>query len=283
MTQKGSVRTLGTWIAAVAVGLIAVACGVSGGVAGASEARALDGGYVALGDSVPFGYSPLLEDPWVPARFVGYPELIGRRTALTTTNLACPGQTAQAIISRTAPDNGCFDARRAARDAGFQLLHTNYSGTQLKAALEAVHSSRPPTLVTIQAGGNEIVLCLGSRAPGRCLDDALPKVTESLRQAAARLSAGLAGVRVLLVGYYLVPGLEAQLSRLNRAIERAARHAHVSFVDTAQPFDRYARQHHGDLCTTGLLIVLPDGSCDLHPTRIGQGLIANAVLAAARA
>jgi lysophospholipase L1-like esterase len=231
---------------------------------------------------VPFGYSPLLEDPWVPARFVGYPELIGRRTALTTTNLACPGQTAQAVISRTAVDNGCFDARRAARDAGFELLHTDYRGTQLKAALDAVHSSRPPSLITIQAGGNELSLCLGGRAPGRCLDDALPKVTESLRQAAVRLSAGHAPVRVILVGYHLVPGLEAQISRLNRAIERAAREAHVSFVDTAGPFDRYARRHHGDLCTTGLLIVLPDGSCDLHPTRTGQGLIASAVLAAAR-
>jgi lysophospholipase L1-like esterase len=270
------------WLAAVAAGLIAVAGGVSGGVAGASDARALEGGYVALGDSVPFGYSPLLEDPWVPARFVGYPELIGRRTALTTTNLACPGQTAQAVISRTAVDNGCFDARRAARDAGLELLHKDYSGTQLKAALDAVHSSRPPSLITIQAGGNELSLCLGGRAPGRCLDDALPKVTESLRQAAVRLSAGHAPVRVILVGYHLVPGLEAQISRLNRAIERAAREAHVSFVDTAGPFDRYARRHHGDLCTTGLLIVLPDGSCDLHPTRTGQGLIASAVLAAAR-
>ena len=69
-----------------------------GGVAGASEARALEGGYVALGDSVQFGYSPFLEDPWVPARFVGYPELIGRLKDLSTTNLACPGQTAQAIF-----------------------------------------------------------------------------------------------------------------------------------------------------------------------------------------
>ena len=205
--------------------MIAVAGGVSGGVAGASEPRALEGGYVALGDSVPFGYSPFLEDPWVPARFVGYPELIGRRTGLSTTNLACPGQTAQAIISRTAVDNGCFDARRAAHDDGFELLHTDYSGTQLKAALEAVQSSRPPSLITIQAGGNEISLCLDGRAPGRCLDDALPKVTESLRQAAARLSAGPARVRVILVGYYLVPGLEAQISRMNRAIEpRRARH-----------------------------------------------------------
>jgi lysophospholipase L1-like esterase len=279
---KGCSRSTRAWITAVAIGLVAVVGSVSEGVAGASGGPALEGGYVALGDSVPFGFSPLLEDPWVPARFVGYPELIARQTALTTTNLACPGQTAQAMVSRTAVDNGCFDARRAAQDAGFQLLHTDYSGTQLKAALEAVHSSAPPSLITIQAGGNELSLCLGGPAPGRCLDDALPRVTESLRLAAARLSAGEARVRVVLVGYHLVPGLEAQIIRLNRAIERAAREAHVAFVDTARPFDRYARQHHGDLCTTGLLIVLPDGSCDLHPTRIGQGLIASAVLAAAR-
>ena len=281
-TQKRSSRTRRAWIAAVAIGLIAAAGSVSEGVAGASEADALQGGYVALGDSIPFGFSPLLEDPWVPDRFVGYPELIARQTRLTTTNLACPGQTAQAIVSRTAVDNGCFDARRAAHDAGFELLHTDYSGTQLKAALEAVRSSPPPALITIQAGGNEIILCLGGPAPGRCLDDALPRVTESLRLAATRLSAADARVRVILVGYHLVPGFEAQISRMNRAIERAAREAHVAYVDTARPFDRYARQHHGDLCTTGLLIVLPDGSCDLHPTRIGQGLIAGAVLAAAR-
>jgi hypothetical protein len=68
---------------------------------------------------------------------------------------------------------------------------------------------------------------------------------------------------------------------LNRAIKDAAREPHVAFADVAHPFDRYARQHHGDLCTTGLLIALSDGSCDLHPTRTGQELLADAVLNAA--
>jgi hypothetical protein len=138
-------------------------------------------------------------------------------------------------------------------------------------------SSRTPQ-AWIAAVAIGLVAVFGSVSGGV----ALPRVTESLRLAAARLRAAEARVRVVLVGYHLVPGLEAQISRLNRAIERAARGAHVSFVDTARPFDRYARQHHGDLCTTGLLIVPPDGSGDLHPTRIGQGLIASAVLAAAR-
>src|SRR4051812_39436304 len=94
---------------------------VLGGAAGAASACGTGpkGQYLALGDSIAFGYSPKLEDPWVPDRFVGYPQIIDRRSRLTTTSLACPGQTAQAMISRTATDGGCFDLRAAARDAGF--------------------------------------------------------------------------------------------------------------------------------------------------------------------
>jgi lysophospholipase L1-like esterase len=280
--RKRFSRRSRVWAGAAAVGLVAVVGVVSGGVGRTSRAEALQGRYVALGDSIAFGYSPLLEDPWIPERFVGYPELIAEQRGLSTTNLACPGQTAQALVSRTAVDAGCFDARRAARDAGFALLHTDYSGTQLQAALDAVRSDRQVSLISIQGGGNEISLCLDRPAKfDRCVADAVPKVAGSLRQAVTQLRAAGYQGRVVLVGYHLVPGLEAPLRRLNGAIERAARDRHVAFADAAVPFDRYAQQHHGDLCTAGLLVVLPDGSCDLHPSRIGQGLYADAVLDAA--
>ena len=221
--HKGFGRRSRAWAGAAAVGLAVIGV-VSGGVGQASRAEALQGRYVALGDSITFGYSPLLEDPWIPERFVGYPEVIAEQSGLTTTNLACPGQTAQALVSRTAVDNGCFDARRAARDAGFALLHTDYSGTQLKAALDAVRSDRSVSLISIQGGGNEISLCMaGTAKPDRCLADALPKVAGSLRQAVTQLRAAGYRGRVVLVGYHLVPGLEAPLRLLNRTIERAAR------------------------------------------------------------
>ena len=57
----------------------------------------------------------MFQDPWIPDQFVGYPELIEQRTAMKTTNLACPGQTAQALVSMTVVDNGRFDARHAFR------------------------------------------------------------------------------------------------------------------------------------------------------------------------
>jgi hypothetical protein len=70
---------------------------------------------------------------------------------------------------------------------------------------------------------------------------------------------------------------------VNRAIKLAAAHEpRVSFASTVVPFGRYARRHHGDVCSTGLLVALPDGSCDpLHPSLTGHQLIADAVLEAA--
>jgi lysophospholipase L1-like esterase len=260
--------------------VVTVGC-LSGGVASANPGHSESTSYLALGDSITFGYSPLLEDPWIPSRFVGYPEIIGRRHDVTVTNLGCPGQTAQALVSLTAVDNGCFDARKFARRAGFQLLHADYRGTQLHAALDAVHSAEPPAVISVQGGGNEVSMCLEARRPATCLAAALPKVTESLREVVDRLRVGGYRGQLVLVGYHLVPGLEGPLAQLNAAIIRAARQTQVPFADSATRFDRYARQHHGDLCSTGLLVRLPDGSCDLHPSRAGQRLYADAVLAAA--
>ena len=70
-----------------------------------------------------------------PRSGCGYPELIAQQRHLPTTNLSCPGQTAQALLSRTAEDNGCFDLRDEARDAGITVLHANYRGTQVAAAV----------------------------------------------------------------------------------------------------------------------------------------------------
>jgi lysophospholipase L1-like esterase len=237
-----------------------------------------------LGDSVAFGFSPLLTDPWVPEQFVGYPEIIGRRTGWPVTNLACPGQTAQALVSLTAVDNGCFDARAQASQAGFSLLHTDYPGTQLAAVLSAVRSSTQPSLISVQGGGNEVVICelSGVPDPQQCMNEYMPRVAASLRRVVTQLrGAGYRG-RIVLVSYYLVPGLEAPLRRLNETIARTASAEDVAFADASARFDAYARNHGGDLCTAQLLIALPDGSCDLHPTRTGQELLADSVLAAAR-
>ncbi len=192
-----------------------------------------------------------------------------------------PGKPRRRSYRGDADDAGCFEFRAAAAEEGIDILHADYTGTQLEAALDAVRSDAPPSLISVQGGGNELVICLDAPDVDACLAEALPKITASLREVVTQLrGAGYRG-RVVLVGYYLVPGLEPQLRLVNRAIASAAHGRRVAFADTARPFARYADRHGGDLCTTGLLVALPDGSCDLHPTRIGQELIARAVLAAA--
>lgn len=274
--------------ALVAVGLLVVGIAAPTGVAnaGSSERTPASRSYVALGDSIPYGYSPRLEDPWLVDRFVGYPEVIAKQAGLSVTNLACPGQTAQGVVSANVSD-GCFDGREQFESEGIPFLHAQYEGTQLDAALATVRSKTPPSLITIQAGGNEVSNCVDenpdSMADGNaCITAALPKVTKSLGRASARLrSAGFRG-RLLLVGYHLPPGLEAPVRRLNRAVKRAAEDGHVTFVDTATPFERYARRHGGDLCAAGLLVAAPDGTCDLHPSPVGRKLLATTILSATR-
>jgi lysophospholipase L1-like esterase len=269
---------------AVVVGLAIALAGsfaVPASAGGAGAAGGKGGRYLALGDSVAFGFSPELEDPWVPERFVGYAEIVGEHLGVRTTNLACPGQTARALLSRTAPDAGCFESRAATRAEGVPFLKVNYRGTQISAAVGVAQSARPPSLVSIQGGGNDWFLCVDGGGPN-CLDRTLPKVTRSLRLAVTQLrDAGYRGP-IVLVGYHLVTGFEADLQRVNRAVERAADATHVGYADTATSFRRYADKRTGDLCTSGLLAPLPDGTCDLlHPSPTGYRLMADAVLHAA--
>src|SRR5215472_5425153 len=62
--------------------------------------------YLALGDSVPFGYNPLLVTPGVsPDVFVGYPQLASDlfRPRKKLLDAACPGETSTSLITGTRP------------------------------------------------------------------------------------------------------------------------------------------------------------------------------------
>src|SRR5947208_20683 len=68
-------------------------------------------GYLALGDSVTFGYQ---EPQVVPApnyqdaaSFTGYPEQLGPQLKLNVANAACPGETSTSLINPKAKSNGC--------------------------------------------------------------------------------------------------------------------------------------------------------------------------------
>src|SRR5664280_2567755 len=73
------------------------------------------GSYLALGDSVAFGYNPLLDPRSGPAQYVGYPDLVARALHLRETNAACPGEATGGFTNRRSDnDNGCDGAHRLA-------------------------------------------------------------------------------------------------------------------------------------------------------------------------
>src|SRR4051812_23087255 len=67
--------------------------------------------YLAIGDSVSFGY----EEPEVVPRpnyakastFLGFPEHLGRALHLRVFNASCPGETTSSFINPKAPSLGC--------------------------------------------------------------------------------------------------------------------------------------------------------------------------------
>jgi hypothetical protein len=114
-------------IGLVSVGLLAVGAAVPASAVSVSNSN--PNNYLALGDSVPFGFNPLLVQPGVSSTaFVGYPELASDlfRPRLKVVNAACPGETSTSLITGTRPDNGCQDFRQA-----IDALHVSYSGSQL--------------------------------------------------------------------------------------------------------------------------------------------------------
>src|SRR5437870_10724323 len=76
----------------------------------ATAAHAGSGRYLALGDSVAFGFNPLIDYTQGNVRsgeFVGYPESVADATGLKESNASCPGETTGSFLDASQPDNGC--------------------------------------------------------------------------------------------------------------------------------------------------------------------------------
>jgi hypothetical protein len=148
-------------LVAVAVSMAAIAAAIvlpGGDVSKADPGRP----YLALGDSVVFGYITQAGFAYGnPDNFVGYPDYVGPALGLMPVNAACPGEATGGFISLTsADDNGC----RAYRS--HFPLHAGYSTSQLDFAEAFLAEHKNTKLVTLQLGANDAFLlqkqCLGT-------------------------------------------------------------------------------------------------------------------------
>ena len=259
--------------------LALAACAPDGGD---GPAAAADAGiapapvYLALGDSVAFGFDPLV-DTRRTEEFAGYPELLAAGLAVPVVNASCPGEASGGFISPTGADNHCRENKAA------YPLHVAYPGTQLDFALAFLADHPGTELVTIDLGGNDVSrlndLCAGD--VGCLLEGFGPMLVDysnNLDAIFAALRDVYHGPLVALTIYNPKPDdptYQLGLERLNAAlVARALEHGGL-VADGLAAFATAAGG--GDPCAAGLLIAMADGTCDVHPSARGDQVLADAI------
>ncbi len=249
-------------------------------------------GYLALGDSVTFGYRESDTTPPpdynAAAGFVGYPQYVGAAVGLHVTNPACSGETSGSLIDAAARSNGC--EHTASGGPGYRSadpLHVHYSGSQLAFAIRFLKTHPDTRLVSLMIGANDAFICEATTSD-RCVRE-FPALLSSIEHnvttilTAIRSRAGYHGQIVILnyyTGDYSTAAGTTAVKGLNFAQDTAARPFGVEIANGYGAF-RLASVHSGNnACTAGLLTMLTGakkGTCGVHPSVAGQTVLAQAV------
>jgi lysophospholipase L1-like esterase len=252
--------------------------------------------YLALGDSVSFGFSPLL-DPTNAANFTGYPEIVAQRLNIEDVNPACSGEATGSFISLTGLDNSCRAYRFGSPINPPLPLHVSYTGTQLAFAVDYLKNNPRTRLVTLMLDANDFFRVSSGKPgtpwpPSTCFVPDL--VTYFATCAVQNLKTILAAVRgtgyrglLVIVTYYALNysdplGVFVTHDLLNAAMLTASAGFKVRVADGYGALKAAAAPFGGDSCKAGLLIVTSASPlvCDVHPTPKGRDLLAGAVVKA---
>ncbi len=249
--------------------------------------------YLALGDSVTFGYREQANLPTPDysdaASFVGYPEDVGAALGLNVANAACPGETSTSLVEPNVLSNGCENSPGGPGYRTGSPLHVSYSGTQLQYALHYLRTHPHTGLVTLMIGANDGFLCQQTTR-----DECVTELPDVLKQISSNVAHTLRAIRqdaryhrqVVIVNYYSLDYSNALDTAgsvaLNQVVDVAARPFDVQIADGFSAFQNAARQSSGQTCQAGLLTQLTTGGCGIHPSLAGQALLAQAVEEAMR-
>jgi lysophospholipase L1-like esterase len=289
--QVGSVRRL------IGIGLAGTAMVAAASLVPARPASATPvtgpagyGTYLALGDSVAFGYVPPQAVPapnyFDPRSFVGYPEDVARALHLPVSNASCPGETTASFLVPGAASNGCENSPGSS--VGYRTeypLHVQYRGTQMQYALRYLAVHRDTRLVTIDIGANDVFLCEETTTDG-CTSTA--ELAAVLQEIAANLTAIYTQIRdvahyhglLVALTYYSLsyaPGQVAGTEALDSVIASVTEKFGGKVADGFAAFEGPSAAFGGSACAAGLLIKLPDGTCNIHPSPAGHLLLAQAI------
>lgn len=269
----------GIWLVLIALGP----------TAGASNFNPPKHFYLALGDSVAFGaqlgkfFQELSSGTYDPASFnSGYvddfaAQLRSINPQVDTVNMSCPGETTNS-----------FSEQCAFHSIFGLALHTNYSGSQLAAALSFLRAHPGQVSpITITLGLNDALLpCAGPTflVDVACVHTTMPAalqtVPQNLTKILGELQQASPSSEIIVMTYYNAffvedPSTDALFRELNDEIADVAEPRGVRVADTFKPFNRKGNES-ATIC--GLTLMCPNR--DYHPSDAGYAVIARQFWAA---
>jgi len=248
--------------------------------------------FLALGDSVAFGYDPLARDFSNPESFIGYPEALAKLLEVDVTNASCPGEASGGFISLGSPlDNGCRDFRFGTAQTPPFPLHEKYKTAQLDFAVKYLRHHRETRLVTIDLGGNDLFVLLRTcQNNPTCVFNGLPQTLQTLGTNLGeiyrrmRVDAGYRG-QIVALTYYALDYTDTQGAQIIAAVNSVVEAVTIAAGgQVASGFAAFlaasaAAGAPGKPCAAGLLIRLPAPTltCDVHPSPAGRDVLARAI------
>ena len=312
VTSKGEIMNLRMWsVARRASAVIVMSMGLVSASASASSTPAArhfpsiahvtpGSDYLALGDSVSFGYR---EATTVPApdyssatNFVGFPEDVAAALGLHLANASCPGETSSSFLNVSAQSNGCENQLSATGGlvaGGYRSLyplHVSYTGSQMAYALQYLKSHPRTSLITLMIGANDGFVCQEVTTDQCASPTELGPVLATVKKNVTTILHGLRVTahfkgQIVLVNYYSTDysnGLASAGSQaINQAMDQGGAGFHVEIADGYAAFSQAAQYAANNTCNAGLLTQLYTGSvmtgCWVHPSVGGQALLAQTV------
>lgn len=220
------------------------------------------------------------------ASFVGYPEDVAAALGLSLTNASCPGETTASFIDASAQSNGWENS--VGSPVGYRTaypLHVSYAGSQLDFAVQYLRTHPFTRLVTLMVGANDTFVCqrtTADRCTGTDVQATLAQVDRNVATILAALRHdGHYHGRLVVVSYYSLsysdPTAVAGVKALNAALTDSASRYHAVVADGFGLLQQAAAGYGGDTCAAGLLVALPAGGCNIHPSAYGHLVLAQAV------
>jgi len=251
--------------------------------------------YVALGDSVAYGFMNLTSTPLGTAGFPGYvqPYAAFLGTNVTPVNLGIVGETTTSLLNNSGENDD---------------LNSHYSETTSQYDLLSTYLSSNASNITIQVGANDLLALAQTTAfqqavqkaaltgdaadEQRLLNGTLAIVASNYDTLLTRVSALAPGARVQVLGYYspysglpatdpasgYLHGISDPLTlSLNTVLKGESAKFGAQYVDLYTPFhgNEAALLLNGELLNTPFGLLPND-----HPTAAGYAVIARQLAAA---